>query len=146
MRHRRSFIRDTSGANAVEFALLSIPLLLMLMGVFEFGRMYWTQHVLEEIASAGARCIGVLQSGCTKNGVYDSASTISYISGRAAVGGIPLTAANITVNNNTTCSGLTGFSSVQVSYTFVTVLPGFLSSLADGPHLNAGACFPNQGA
>ena len=146
MKRRRSFLRDTSGANAVEFALLSIPLLLMLMGVFEFGRMYWTQHVLEEIASAGARCIGVLQSECAKNGVYDSANTISYISGRAAVGGIPLTSANITVNNNTTCSGLAGFSSVQVSYTFVTVLPSFLSSLADGHHLSASACYPNQGA
>lgn len=146
MRGRNSFLRDTSGANAVEFALLSVPLLLMLLGVVEFGRMYWTQHVLEEIANAGARCIGVLQSGCTKNGVFDSANTINYISGRAAVGGIPLTRSNIIVNNNTSCSGLTGFSSVQVTYTFVTMLPSFLSSLGNGPHLSASACFPNQGA
>ena len=88
MSRRRSFLRDRSGANAVEFALLSVPLLMVLMGTFEFGRMYWAQHVLNEIAAAGARCVGVLQSGCTQNGVYDAASAISYISGRAATDGI----------------------------------------------------------
>lgn len=146
MSRRRSFLRDRSGANAVEFALLSVPLLMVLMGTFEFGRMYWAQHVLNEIAAAGARCVGVLQSGCTQNGVYNAASAISYISSRAAGDGIVLSNANITVSNNTTCSGLSGFSSVQVSYTFSTVLPAFLTSLANGPNLSARACFPNQGA
>lgn len=146
MRMGRSFLRDKSGANAVEFALLSVPLLMVLMGTFEFGRMYWAQHVLDEIAVAGARCVGVLQTGCTQNGVYNAASAVSYISSRAATDGIALSNANITVNNNTTCSGLSGFSSVQVSYTFATVMPAFLASLANGPNLNAQACFPNQGA
>lgn len=142
----RLFLRDRSGANAVEFALLSVPLLMVLMGTFEFGRMYWAQHVLNEIAAAGARCVGVLQSGCTQNGAYNAASAISYISNRAATDGIVLSTTNITVSNNTTCSGLSGFSSVQVSYTFATVLPAFLTSLANGPNLSAKACFPNQGA
>ena len=146
MSRSRSFLRDRSGANAVEFALLSVPLLMVLMGTFEFGRMYWAQHVLNEIAAAGARCVGVLQSGCTQNGAYNAASAISYISDRAAADGIVLSTANITVSNNTTCSGLSGFSSVQVSYTFATVLPAFLTSLANGPNLSAKACFPNQGA
>ncbi|KRB32672.1 hypothetical protein ASE05_01900 [Mesorhizobium sp. Root172] len=119
---------------------------MVLMGTFEFGRMYWAQHVLNEIAAAGARCVGVLQSGCTQNGAYNAASAISYISDRAAADGIVLSTANITVSNNTTCSGLSGFSSVQVSYTFATVLPAFLTSLANGPDLSAKACFPNQGA
>ena len=141
-----SFIRDRSGANAVEFALLSIPLLMVLFGTVEFGRMYWAQHVLQETANIGARCVGVLQSGCTQNSVYDAASTISYISGMAATDGIALTKTNITVNNNTSCSGLSGFTSVQISYTFSTVLPSFLTVLASGPQLSATACFPNQGA
>jgi Flp pilus assembly protein TadG len=146
MSRLRSLLRDKSGANAVEFALLSVPVLLMLMGTFEFGRMYWAQHVLNEIAAAGARCMGVLQSGCTLNGAYNAASATSYISNRAATDGIILNSANITLNNNTTCSGLSGFSSVQVSYTFATVMPAFITSLANGPNLSAQACFPNQGA
>lgn len=146
MRHGRSFLSDRSGANAVEFALLSVPLLMVLMGTFEFGRMYWAQHVLDEIAAAGARCVGVLQSGCTQNGVYDATTATSYISNRAAGDGIILSSANIAVTNNTTCSGLSGFASVRVSYTFATVMPAFLASLANGPNLSAQACFPNQGA
>ncbi|WP_246675223.1 pilus assembly protein [Mesorhizobium sp. B2-3-4] len=98
------------------------------------------------LATAGARCMGVLQSGCTQNGAYSAASAIGYISSRAATDGIALANADITINNNTTCSGLSGFSSVQVSYTFATVMPAFLASLANGPNLKAQACFPNQGA
>ena len=146
MRKLPSFLRDRSGANAVEFALLSVPLLMVLFGTVEFGRMYWTQHVLQETASTGARCVGVLQSGCTKSGVYNAATTISYISSMAATDGIVLTGSNISVNNNTTCSGLSGFSTVRISYTFSTVLPTFLTALASGPLLSATACFPNQGA
>ncbi|WP_250889053.1 TadE/TadG family type IV pilus assembly protein [Mesorhizobium sp. dw_380] len=146
MRSRRSFLNDRSGANAVEFALLSVPVLMVLMGTFEFGRMYWSQHVLNEIAAAGARCVGVLQSGCAQNGVYSAANAVNYISSRAATDGIVLSASNITISNNTTCSGLSGFSSVQVSYAFATVMPAFLTSLANGPNLSARACFPNQGA
>ena len=141
-----SFVEDRSGANAVEFALLSIPLLMVLFGTVEFGRMYWAQHVLQEIANAGARCAGVLQSGCAQNGVYNATNTITYISSRAATDGITLTGTNITVNNNTSCSGLSGFTSVQISYTFTTVLPSFLTALASSPGLSATACFPNQGA
>ena len=146
MRKLPSFLRDRSGANAVEFALLSVPLLLVLFGTVEFGRMYWAQHLLQETATTGARCVGVLQSGCTKSGVYNAATTISYISSMAATDGIVLTGSNITVNNNTTCSGLSGFSTVRISYTFSTVLPTFLTALASGPLLSATACFPNQGA
>lgn len=146
MKCLKSFLLNNSGANAVEFALLSVPLLLVLMGTIEFGRMYWAQHVLEQTATAGARCVGVLLPGCTQNGVYNAASTVSYISGIAATDGIVLSSTNITVNNNTSCSGLSGFSTVKISYTFATALPAFITSLVNGPNLSAQACFPNQGA
>lgn len=146
MKRLTSFLPNTSGASAVEFALLSVPLLLVLMGTIEFGRMYWAQHVLEQTATAGARCVGVLLPGCTQNGVYNAASTVTYISGIAATDGIVLASTDIAVNNNTSCSGLSGFSTVKISYTFSTALPNFLTSLANGPNLSAQACFPNQGA
>jgi len=145
MRLLASFIRDRSGANAVEFALLSVPLLLVLFGTVEFARMYWTQHVLQDTAASAARCVGVLQSGCTQNGVYNAANTVTFITGMAASDGVVLTGTNISVNNNTTCSGLSGFTTVQISYTFSTVLPAFLTALVNGPQLSATACFPNQG-
>lgn len=58
----------------------------------------------------------MLQSGCIVDGAYNAASSISYISNRAATDGIILSNANITIDN-TACSGLPGF-----------------------------ACYPNQGA
>ena len=88
----------------------------------------------------------MLQSSCTQNGVYNANNTVSYISTLAATDGVALSSSNISVNNSTTCSGLSGFTTVQISYTFSTVLPSFLTALASGPLLSATACFPNQGA
>ena len=45
------------GAEAIEFALVSIPLVLFLFGVIEFARLYWTQSELQYAAEAAARCV-----------------------------------------------------------------------------------------
>lgn len=35
-------LRSTSGASAIEFALIAMPLLLFLFGTMEYGRLMWT--------------------------------------------------------------------------------------------------------
>jgi len=73
--------------------------------------------------------VGVLQSGCTLNGVYDAPTTVSYISGRAATDGIVLSGSNITVSNNTTCSGLSGrayFEAIRKARAAVKIPPEYL--------------------
>ena len=52
----RRLFKARDGAEAIEFALVSIPLVLFLMGVVEFGRLYWTQSDLQYAAEATARC------------------------------------------------------------------------------------------
>ena len=52
----RRLIRAEGGAEAIEFALVSIPLFLFLLGVIEFARLYWTQSELQYAAEAAARC------------------------------------------------------------------------------------------
>ena len=52
----RRLVTARDGAEAIEFALVSIPLVLFLMGVVEFGRLYWTQSELQYAAEATARC------------------------------------------------------------------------------------------
>ncbi|WP_243360151.1 TadE/TadG family type IV pilus assembly protein [Fundidesulfovibrio terrae] len=47
--------KNMGGATIVEFALVLLPLLLMLMGCIEFGRYFWAQHVLSSAAAEGAR-------------------------------------------------------------------------------------------
>ncbi|WP_243368271.1 TadE/TadG family type IV pilus assembly protein [Fundidesulfovibrio soli] len=47
--------KNMGGATVVEFALILLPLLLLLLGCMEFGRYFWAQHVLSSAAAEGAR-------------------------------------------------------------------------------------------
>jgi len=49
--------RGCRGAVAVEFALVLIPLLLILSGIVEFGRAMWHANVLTKATRDGARVI-----------------------------------------------------------------------------------------
>ncbi len=147
MRPARKLWRDRSGASAVEFALALGPLLLMMFGVEEFGRLLWTREALQETAAAAARCMAMTSTSCAAAGAYSASSTGAYVKSTASNWAVTLADANITLNNNTTCAGVSapnGFSSVTLSYTFQSVVPNFLSALSSGKALSATACFPNN--
>jgi Flp pilus assembly protein TadG len=55
----RRLVKASDGVETVEFALVSIALFMFLLGVVEFGRLYWTQSELQYAAEAGARCATV---------------------------------------------------------------------------------------
>lgn len=48
-------IKEDRGAAAVEFALVLIPLLLIVFGLIDFGRAFYTQISLDHIAREGVR-------------------------------------------------------------------------------------------
>ena len=48
-------LREADGSEAIEFAIAASALLLFLLGVVEFGRLYWTQSQLQYAAEAAAR-------------------------------------------------------------------------------------------
>jgi Flp pilus assembly protein TadG len=134
------------GATAVEFAAVLGPLMLLIFGVFEFGRLLWTREALQETATAGARCMGMSATSCAAAGAYSSGNTNTYIEGVANSWGVTLTAANITLNNNATCAGVSaanGFSSVTITYTFQSIVPSVVTTLSGGSTLTSTACFPN---
>lgn len=133
-----------AGATAVEFSIVAMPVLLVIFGILEFGRALWTREALQQTAIAGARCIGVVQSGCGTAGVYSSSMSTSFVQSQAAAWGVALSTSNISVNSGTTCAGVAGFAQVTVTYTFSTVVPAFIPSLAAGIPLSATACFPNN--
>ena len=138
------FWRDKSGANAVEFALVFPVFMLILFGTIEFGRMLWTSHALHDAAIATARCMGIPQTQCTTNGVYDASQALVFAQQTANKWLVQLDPSSIALNHNATCSGLTGFSSVTINYTFSTAVPGVVTSLAGGTNLKAQSCFPNN--
>jgi Flp pilus assembly protein TadG len=142
----REFARANGGAAAVEFAAVLGPLLILIFGVFEFGRLLWVRQALQETATAAARCMGMSASSCAASGAYSASATNTYIVNLAGGWGVTLTASNITLDNNATCAGVTatnGFSSVTITYTFQSVVPSFISSLNGGKALTSTACFPN---
>ena len=135
---------DTRGATAVEFAMVIGPLVLVLFGIIEFGRMIWTNNALQETAIDAARCAGILESSCASGGAYSSANTATYAQSVANGWGITVPTSSITSTASTSCAGVSGFSQVTISYTFQTVVPLVLTSLSNGIPLTATACFPKQ--
>jgi Flp pilus assembly protein TadG len=143
----RRLRRDQRGAAAVEFAAVIGPLLLLTLGVFEFGRLLWTREALQETASAGARCMGMSATSCGSGGTYSATNTTTYIEGVANNWGVTLTNADIALNNSTTCAGVSapnGFSTVTISYTFQSIVPNEVKALTGGEALSNTACFPNN--
>src|SRR5688572_30096044 len=59
---RRRDDRRARGAVVVEFALVTLLLILLLMGVVEFGRAWYTVHMLSSAAREGAR-VGAMLGG-----------------------------------------------------------------------------------
>jgi Flp pilus assembly protein TadG len=146
MRMLRTFLGDSRGANAIEFALLAGPFLLLMLGTIEFGRAFWSRHVIQEVSIAGARCMAVPQPDCMADGKYDQAASLQFIMASANVKGVALAQPDVTLNRDATCFGSSGFSSVTISYQFTTALPGFLTALASGAEMDATSCFPTQGS
>src|SRR5262249_49875900 len=80
------------GTTAVEFALIALPLLLLLLGIIEFGRMLWTQSALHYAVQEAARCAAVNPGTCA-----GSSATQNYAVARA--GGLNLSPAVFTVSS-----------------------------------------------
>jgi len=55
----RRLVKAAHGVETIEFALVSIPLFMFLLGVIELSRLYWTQSELQYAAEAAARCATV---------------------------------------------------------------------------------------
>lgn len=62
---RKRFIKDTSGAAALEFALIAIPLLMFTFGIIEIGRLLFMQQQLTYATDAAARQLYIAPSTST---------------------------------------------------------------------------------
>lgn len=107
-------MRSEKGAALLE-AAITVPIILLIsVGIFEFGRAYQTQQVLVNAAREGAR-IAVLE------GTADAAIR-TRVREYAIGGGLKtLTDGDILVNRNVTTTG-TSSSSVEVRYPFEFML------------------------
>ncbi|MDB5640759.1 MAG: pilus assembly protein TadE [Hyphomicrobiales bacterium] len=138
------FTRDTRGSSAIEFALLAVPFLLLIFGSMEFARILWTREVLKQVATAGARCMGITQSECGTGSATDATMSKAFVVAEAARRTLTITATNVTVSTAATCGTVTGFSQVTLAYTYQPILPLLITALGTSVTLNASSCFPNQ--
>jgi Flp pilus assembly protein TadG len=64
--------RDTSGAAVVEFAMVTPLLLMLLLGIIEFGRIWNVRHAITDATREGARVAAVNNNRLTALAVQDS--------------------------------------------------------------------------
>lgn len=140
---RLRLLRCRRGVSAVEFSIIAPVMLMMGLGALEYGRLAWTQEALQASAVSGARCVGVLASGCASAGAYSSTSSQAFVVSQAAGWNVTVTTSQVTVSRTASCGGVNGFASVTITYTFQTVLPLVIDSLKNGIDLSVSACYPN---
>jgi Flp pilus assembly protein TadG len=121
------------------------PLLALLFGTIEFGRVMWLRQALEETATMGARCMGIPQPECMSGTDFDATAARAFIIEEAKTWGLQIAVDDLVIDRAATCSGLPGFSTVAVSYTFSSAVPMLVEAIGVGPTLSSQACFPNQG-
>jgi Flp pilus assembly protein TadG len=115
------------GATALEFALIALPLLLLVCGIMDFGRMVWTEATLHRAVEDAARCASVNATLCGS-----TAATAAYAAGRTPGLGIGSSAFTVTAQS---CG-----NEVAATYPFAFVFSGFFPFSVT---LTASACFPS---
>lgn len=137
------FLRCRAGSSAVEFAILALPMFLLLFGSVEAGRAYWTSQAVKDIATSVARCIGVVHPECASGGAYDTAKAIAYASSAAREFGVSLNPGSVQIQANTECAGVGGFAVVTVSHSFSSPLALIFR---DAIVMTGRSCYPIAGA
>jgi Flp pilus assembly protein TadG len=140
------FLAAVAGSTAIEFGALAPVLMMTSFGIYEFGRWAWTLEALQEAASRGARCAAIGQAACESSGTFNSGNTVSYVQDVAAGWGLTVPSGDVTANNSTTCGGVSGFSQVQISYVFTSVVTKIIPSGSSGTTLTLTSCYPNTPA
>ena len=118
--------RDRTGATAVEFALTVLPLLLLLCGIPEFGRLLWTQTTLHFAVEAAARCGSIDAVQCGSTGAVQNFAAAHAVGIGLSPAAVAVTAAS--------CG-----TAVSASYPFQFVVTGFFPYAIT---LTAQTCFP----
>jgi Flp pilus assembly protein TadG len=113
------------GQSMVEFSLVFIVFMMLMVGLFELGRVVWIYETVAHAARQGARYAMVRGN----SGSPDNAALIAAVKAQA----VGLSSGLVAVTPNWEGGGIVGsFVSVQVSYPFVPAVGGILLGGTDG--------------
>lgn len=130
-------LRSERGAELIEFALVVPMLLLILLGIADFGFMFQRYEVLTNAAREGAR-VAVLPNG---GGTYSTADVRMRVCSYLTTGGVPTTGCpaptNPVISVTDTTVPLTGGATlpakrVQVTYSHSYLFVGGVAGLFNG--------------
>jgi Flp pilus assembly protein TadG len=138
---QRNFRGDLAGSTTLEFALVTPPLFLLLLGIIMSCLLYWSWQALQGAAIDAGRCAGLNAPSCG-NPATSVTATQNYAVTAAQIRGLIINTANVTVLTGTPAQTACGNTtatvvSVQLTYTFpmITYVPL-------PKNLTASACFP----
>jgi Flp pilus assembly protein TadG len=117
MNRMRRMAQSAKGQAMVEFALVAPLLMMLVIGVFEFGRAWNVYQVITEAARAGARAAVVADASVTQDSVI---ATIRHDLTRA---GLNPSGLNVTVTGWRAGTGTPASVSIQYPYRFVFLRP-----------------------
>ncbi len=138
--------RDMRGATLIEFALVFLPLVMLIFGTIEFGRYFFVQHVLQFATREGVRLalVGRTLNDGNGNPMSREASIIKVIDEKAAIA-VPPSDVQISIYPiNSDYSDPTGWQGTQnagnpgsymrvkTRYTFQFLTPIFAAMLPSG--------------
>lgn len=114
----RRQIHSSQGQSMVEFALIIIVLVLMLMGIFDLGRVIYYNFVLNntvhEAARAAIICGGVSTTNCSTTDATAKSNAV------ATTVGVPITTSDISISPSSRAHGSTVTVTATTSFTPIT--------------------------
>jgi len=122
--------RNQCGVAAVEVALVLIILLLILGGIFEFGRVFWFDNAMTKATRDGARLMSVTNALVINSQGVPAAQSLVAAEANAARVSPPLLAANVQVDclndsfQTMTCADGTAPANVRVGIGNYSVVIG----------------------
>ena len=115
----KSILKDRRGQNIVEFALVVPMLLLLVIGIAEFGRAWMTKNILTGAAREAARVAAVPDN----TGLWNGPAATTRGNQILTSAGIPTTVSVVDA------AGPNGDVTATATYVFPTVIIGFIPGL-----------------
>ncbi len=140
-RRVQSAMGDRAGGALIEFAVALPVFVMLLFGIFEFGRTLWIQNALHYSVQQAARCATINVTLCG-NGTSATQSQVQAFAAGLAGAGIPTSAfclnSGCTSPFPTAPTACSSFNFVSAAYTLNLNIP----YMSLNPTLTAQACFP----
>jgi len=142
MPKRRWLRHDNAGSTALQFALVALPLFLLIIGIIESSLLFWSWQALEGASVDAGRC-AALNAPLCGNPTTSVTLTQTYAANAAVSRGLDsITASDVTVLTGAPAQAACGNSTASVISVAISYKYPMISFVPLPSALKASACFP----